>query len=149
MRELLKIACKLLIWAVIVAAVVIVAAMLHQAEILSAKSAFALILSIPFWSCLYKTLSSVWLMKYGLPATGYFSVQTRLAHLRYVSADGVEHKGSCDLLTRRMLKKGDIVPIWYHPKRTERFTAGGREILIHLMFCVLFVSIPLITLILL
>ena len=149
MKDLLKISLKLLFWAVITIAVIIGASLLYRYGILSVNAASALILSIPFWACLIKTLDCIRLMKYGLPATGYFSVQTRLAHLRYVSADGVEHKGSCDLLTRRMLKKGDIVPIWYHPKRTERFTAGGREILIHLMFCVLFASIPLITLILL
>lgn len=147
MKDLLKISLKLLFWAVITIAVIIGASLLYRYGILSVNAASALILSIPFWACLIKTLDCIRLMKYGLPATGYFSVQTRFAHLRYVSADGTEQKGSCDLLTRRMLKKATTVPIWYDAAHPERFTSGGREVLIHAIFCVIFASVPFICLI--
>lgn len=142
MRDLLKSALKLSFWLMLAAFIVILAAWLASIGVLSDKAAVIVIFSIPFLFCVVKVCSCVYLMKRGLPATGYFSMQTRLSHLRYCSADGIERKGSCDLLTRRALKKGRAVPVWYSATHPDRFTTGQNEIVVNAMFCVLFAIVP-------
>lgn len=143
MTDLLKSAMKLVFWLALAAALVILSAWLASVGVLSDKAAVVIIFSLPFWFCLWKVCRCVYIMKRGLPATGYFSMQTRLSHLRYCSADGVERKGSCDLLTRRSLKKGHAVPVWYQSTHPDRFTTGQNEIVVNTFFCILFAIIPI------
>ncbi len=142
MKELFHIAIKLLMWALGILAAVFLAALLSSKGMISPKAAATFILSIPFLLCLGKTIFCMILRNRGLPATGFLSYESRIAHLRYTSADGVVHKGSCDLLTRRALKKGSTVPIWYDPLHPNWFTAGQREILLNGLFCIVFASVP-------
>lgn len=147
MKALLHTALKILAMIVIALVFIFLLAWLASVGLLSAKIAFALMFSTPFWFCLVKLLYCLWLMHHGLPATGYLSFQTRLSHLRYVSADGIERKGACNLLTRHALKAGRRISIWYDPNHPERFTAGIQEIVVQLFFCILFAGIPIFLLI--
>ncbi len=147
MNNLLKTAMKLGFLAILVCAVIFGCAWLASIKVISSKTAAVLIFSIPFWGCLWKVCRCVLLMRNGIPTTGFFSVGSRIAHLRYQSADGVEHQGSCDLLTRRVLKKGQVVPVRYNAKHPAQFTTGQREIIVNAMFCILFAAIPIFLLI--
>lgn len=143
MKDLLRGASKLALIVLSAAAAVILLAWLSSVGILPEKAAVVLIFSLPLFGCIGKICVSSYLMKCGLPATGYFSAQTRTAHLRYCTADGIERKGACDLLTRRILRNGRTVPVWYDAAHPQRFTTGQNEIIVNALFCIIFAVIPI------
>ena len=142
MKDLCRGAFRIALILLSAPAAVILLAWLSSVNIISEKAAVVLIFSLPMFWCIGKVCVSLYLMKYGLPATGYFSAQSRTAHLRYYSGDSIERKGACDLLTRRSLRSGRTVPVWYDPSHPQRFTTGQNEIIVNVLFCILFAVIP-------
>ena len=131
MKDLCRGAFRLALILLSAAAAVILLAWLSSVNIISEKAAVVLIFSLPMFWCIGKICVSL-----------YLSAQSRTAHLRYYSGDSIERKGACDLLTRRSLRSGRTVPVWYDPSHPQRFTTGQNEIIVNAVFCILFAVIP-------